>query len=306
MNRITATFCLSVGILAALPTIAVGQNIPELTGRVIDTAEILSPATEKTVSSILESHENSTSNQIAVLTINSLNQEAIETYSLRVARLWGLGTAELDNGVLLLIAVNDREMRIEVGLGLEGVLTDSRAGRIIRGDMRTYFQQGDYDAGVLAAVQNITGVLEGTYDPPEQTSMDRPPIWFGLIFLIVPMMFMFIGIATPGSGRWFLFFFLIPFFLIGGSVVTGTLRGGGLVVGIYAIVFIASTFHPKVKAVRSGKTVKFGPFSATGFSSSSGGSSWSSSGGSSWSSSSGSSFSGGGGSFGGGGSSGGW
>ena len=300
-NRISTAFFLVATIVAALPAIAVGQDVPELTGRVVDLAGILSPTTESTITSILKSHEDSTSNQVAVLTINSLAGEAIGTYSLRVARSWGLGTAELNNGVLLLVAVYDREMRIEVGLGLEGVLTDSRASRIIRGEMRSYFQQGNYDAGVLTAVQNITGVLEGTYDPPESNVMGDVPIWFGLIFLFIPMIFMFIGMFSIGAGRWFLFFFLIPFFLISGMVLTGTFKGGGIVVAIYALIYLGSGFHPKVKAARSGKTVKFGPFSATGFTSSSS----SSSGGSSLSSSS-SSFSGGGGSFGGGGSSGGW
>ena len=296
-----STRILGIAVLLWLISVGLanGQDVPALTGRVVDLADILSDGTERTITNILKAHEDSTSNQIAVLTIPSLQGEAIETYSLNIARTWALGTAEDDNGILLVVAVNDREMRIEVGLGLEGVLTDSRASRIIRGDMRTYFQDGNFDGGVLAGVQQIIGVLDGTYDPPEPDGIDNVPIWFGLAFLIVPLIFMFIGIFTVGFGRWFLFVFLMPFFLISGTLLTASFRGGLIILGIYALIYIGSGFHPKVKAARSGKTVKFGPFSATGITSSS-------SGGSSWSSSSGSSFSGGGGSFGGGGASGGW
>ncbi|NND73345.1 MAG: YgcG family protein [Rhodothermales bacterium] len=288
-----------LAILAVPCNEVVGQDVPTLTGRVVDLADILSNGTERTITGILKAHEDSTSNQIAVLTIPTLSGESIESYSLRVARTWGLGTAENNNGVLLVIAVNDREMRIEVGFGLEGDLTDSRASRIIRGDMRTYFQEGNFDGGVLTGVQQIVGVLDGTFDPPEPEGVGDVPFWFGLIFLAIPMMFMFIGMFTIGSGKWFLFVFLMPFFLISGTLLTGSFPGGLVVLGIYALVYIGSAFHPKVKAARNGKTVKFGPFSATGITSSSSGGGWSSSSG-------GSSFSGGGGSFGGGGASGGW
>ncbi len=98
------------------------QAVPPLTERVVDQADILSPVTEEILTALLAAHEEATSNQVAVLTISSLEGETIEAYSIRVAETWALGAAENDNGVLLLVALNDREMRIEVGLGLEGEL----------------------------------------------------------------------------------------------------------------------------------------------------------------------------------------
>ncbi len=288
-------------IFLAWPVLA-QQSVPPLTGRVVDQADILSPSTENAITALLAAHEDSTSNQVAVLTIPSLEGEAIEDFSIRVAETWGLGAAENDNGVLLLVALNDREMRIEVGLGLEGDLTDAAAGRIIRGEMRPRFREGDFDGGVLVGVQRIVGTIEGTYTPPETSEEEMPPFWFGLIFLLIPSIFAFIGIFSSGGIRWFLFLFLIPFFLTGGFALTGSGVGGMIILGLYAAVYIGSSFHPKIKAAQKGEKVKIGPFTMTGLSSSGGG--WSSGGGGGWSGGGG--FSGGGGSFGGGGSSGGW
>ena len=277
------------------------QAVPPLTGRVVDQADILTPATENVITMLLAAHEEATSNQVAVLTISSLQGETIEGFSIRVAETWALGTAENDNGVLLLVALNDREMRIEVGHGLEGDLTDALANRIIRGEMRPRFREGDFDAGVLAGVQSIVGTIEGTYTPPETSVEGEPPFWFGLIFLLFPSIFAVIGILSSGCMRWFMFLFLIPFYSVGGFVVTGSGVGMLIILGIYAAVYIGSGFHPKIKAAHKGEKVKIGPFTMTGISSSG---SWSSGGGGGWSGGGG--FSGGGGSFGGGGSSGGW
>ncbi len=282
------------------------QAVPALTGRVVDEAGILSAATRQTLSTLLSAHEAATTNQVAVLTVSSLDGETIEAFSLRVAEAWGLGTAENDNGVLLTVAVADRKMRIEVGYGLEGPLPDAVAGRIIRNEIAPHFRQGDYDAGVLAGVQSILGAIEGTYTPAEDDPWqgEKPPLWFGLIFLIVPSIFLFFGIFSTGCARWFLFLFLIPFFAVSGFTMTGAPWGVVAILVLYVAVFLGSSLHPKVRAIRekvreaqkTGKSVKVGPFTVS-TSGSSGGGGWSSGG---------SSFSGGGGSFGGGGASGGW
>ncbi len=290
LKKSTLGLWMSVLMLAwCLP--AQGQDVPTLTGRVVDNADILSSSTEETITTLLATHEEATSNQVAVLTISSLGGETIEGYSIRVAETWGLGTAENDNGVLLLVAVTDREMRIEVGLGLEGVLTDAAASRIIRNEMVPRFRSGDFDGGVLVGVERIVGVIEGTYEPVE-TSDEKPPVWFGLIFIVVPTIFAMLGLTAPGAARWFIFVFLIPFYWVGGLVVTWSLIGATVIAGIYMALFIALQFLPPVQRAQKANKSK-------------GGSSWSSSSSSGWSSSS-SSFSGGGGSFGGGGSSGSW
>ncbi len=281
------------------------KPVPPLTGRVVDLADILSPETERTVEALLAEHEAATSNQVAVLTIPSLDGEPLEDYSLRVARAWQLGTSEFDNGVLLLIAYRDRKIRIEVGYGLEGALPDVVAARIIRHEITPRFREGDFDGGVLAGVRAIVGALEGTYTPPEDTA-DAPPFWAGLLFLTLPMLFAFLALFSYGCARWFLFVFLMPFFWVSGALFFGFPYGGWALWGVYVVGFLALSRHPKVRAaikrMKAGETAKVGPFTFRGGSGSGGafgggGGSFGGGGGG---------FSGGGGSFGGGGASGGW
>ena len=140
-----------VGFLLFAPT-AHALDVPRLAGRVVDLGGVLDDATEAALTARLAAHEDSTSNQIVVLTIPSLDGEVLEAYATRVFRVWGLGQADRDNGVLLLVAVADRELRIEVGYGLEGALTDATAGSIIRNEIVPRFRDGDFDGGVLAFV----------------------------------------------------------------------------------------------------------------------------------------------------------
>jgi len=290
-------------LIGAVPVVQAQPSVPVLTGRVVDRAEILSPTTEATLTARLARHEAATSNQVAVLTIASLEGAAIESFSLRVAETWGLGTAAHDNGVLLLVARDDRALRIEVGRGLEGSLTDVVSGRIIRGVVVPRFRAGDYEGGVASGVEAILGVIEGTYEPPEVAEDEMPllgKLIVGLLFFCMPSLFAFFGVFTPGPIRWFMCVFLLPFFFVSGFLITESPLGGLLIVGLYLLIYISAMFHPKVKAARKGKTVKVGPFTLGGLA---GG--WSSGSGGGWSSGGGG-FSGGGGSFGGGGASGGW
>ncbi len=219
------------------------QAVPALTGRVVDQADILTPATEKAITALLAAHEEATSHQVAVLTIPSLEGEAIEDFSIRVAETWGLGTAENDNGVLLTVAVEDRELRIEVGLGLEGDLADAVAGRIIRNDIVPVFRQGDFDAGVLVGVQSILGVLEGTYTPPEGSSSpsDEVPmvmrIFFAVMFILMPLLAFvpsfFLGGQWGNLGFMGVFIVVVGFvcfFSVIGTVLTAAAYGGLLLV----------------------------------------------------------------------------
>ena len=116
---------LGAGALGAL-------EVPYLAGRVNDLADLMTEEEELRVTSKLEGFERATGAQIAVLTVPTLEGEVLEEYSLRVVETWGLGRAEQDDGVLLLVARDDRKMRIEVGYGLEGDLTDVQCGRILR------------------------------------------------------------------------------------------------------------------------------------------------------------------------------
>ncbi|MDX1546101.1 MAG: TPM domain-containing protein [Rhodothermales bacterium] len=293
-------------LLALLAASGWGQQaVPPLTGRVVDDAGILSESIERTLTDMLAAHEAATSNQVAVLTLPSLGGEPIEALALRVASAWGLGRADADNGVLLLVAVDDRELRIEVGDGLQGALTDAQASRIIRNEIVPLFRGGDYEAGVVAGVGAILGTIEGTYTPAEAPAAGEMPFWIGgLMFLLVPSLFLFFAIITPGGVRWFLFVFLAPFFTVSGFLLSGFALWGALaMLALYVVIFVGASLHPKVQALhrkmraaeKTGSSVKVGPFTMSTSSSSSSG--WSSGG---------SSFSGGGGSFSGGGASGSW
>lgn len=130
------------------------------TNYVTDLAGIVSLEAESALNGYLRRFEQLTTAQIFVLTIQSLEGEPLEDLSVRVAHdMWKIGQAEKDNGVLLLVSLQDREMRLEIGYGLEGVLTDALSRRIIERDMVSYFRQGDYSNGIVSAVGTIARTI---------------------------------------------------------------------------------------------------------------------------------------------------
>lgn len=136
-------------------------SVPTMNGPVNDTANILSSTEEKALDSYLRNLDSQTGIQIAVLTIKSLNGIPLEEYSLAVAEEWKLGQKGQDNGALLLVSYNDRQLRIETGYGLEGSLTDVTSGLIIRTVIAPYFQQGEYGEGIIAGIQTMAGIAVG-------------------------------------------------------------------------------------------------------------------------------------------------
>lgn len=148
-----------------LPFLSHAQlSVPELWGtRVHDEAKVLSHDFVVRLEQVLKQHEDSTSNQIAVLIVPSLEGEIIEEYTLKVAETWKLGQADKDNGVLLFIAIRDRKARIEVGEGLEGVLPDAICNQIIRNELAPYFRQDNYEGGVGASIVSIIKAIGGEY-----------------------------------------------------------------------------------------------------------------------------------------------
>ncbi|MFH1653510.1 MAG: YgcG family protein [Pseudomonadota bacterium] len=300
-----------------LPVSSAAQDVPYLTGRVTDNAQILTPETRQSITGLLKAHEDKTTNQIAVLTVPSLDGEAIEDYADAVFQAWELGKKGVDNGLLILIAPNERRMRIEVGYGLEGDLTDGKAGQIIRNIITPRFKQNDYDGGITAGVEAVITKLEGGelsqeiseeksdeafFEGPDLALMPR--ILIGAFIFGIIGLFTIIGVATPGVG-WFLYFFLIPFWAMFPIVVVGT-RGTFIILIVYVIGFpITKLIFKKTKWYERAKNdlKRKGQASIGGFHFGSGSSSWSSG---SSGFSSGSSFSGGGGSSGGGGASGSW
>ncbi len=164
--REPARLIVFLGILFC-PLVALALNVPALTGRIVDLARVLPAQDADQLAAQLKAHEEKTGNQVAVLILPSLEGESLEEYSHRVATTWKLGQKGTDNGVLLLIALKERKLRIEVGYGLEGTLTDLRSAHIIRNEIVPHFKAGDIPAGVRAGTQAILETIEGTYSAKE-------------------------------------------------------------------------------------------------------------------------------------------
>ncbi len=138
-------------------------DVPDLKGRVNDYGNMLSSSTERQLDALLEDLEQTDSTQIVVLTIKSLEGDSLEDFSMRVAEKWKIGQKGNDNGAILLVSKNDRKLRIEVGYGLEGTLTDLTSGRIIRNVIVPYFKSGDFDAGISNGVQAMIQAVRGEF-----------------------------------------------------------------------------------------------------------------------------------------------
>ena len=200
-------------LLAGLFAAVQAAELPALTGRVVDDANIIDAGTEAALSTKLADFEKKSSDQIVVATIPSLDGEAIEPYANRLFRAWRLGQAGEDNGILLLVAPNDRKMRIEVGYGLEGTLTDLHSKLIIENTMVPAFRSGDYSGGISGAVDDIVMVLEGNGDELEARARrnaqaeegDDAVDWIVVLFFIL-WLSIFIGgfgmtLLAPIFGR---------------------------------------------------------------------------------------------------------
>ena len=152
---------LSLLLLVFLGTPAFAQNFPPLTGRVVDAAGIIPDEEEATLVDFLARHEAKTTNQVVVATVPSLEGQSIEEYGVALGRAWGIGQKDKNNGAILLVAPNEREVRIEVGYGLEGELTDAISKLIIEGSILPRFRSGDMVGGIRRGAEDIVAVLEG-------------------------------------------------------------------------------------------------------------------------------------------------
>lgn len=169
-------------------------EVPALKGRVNDYADMISPAAENSIEQKLRSFEESDSTQVVILTVNSLEGDAMEDFTIRTAEKWKIGQAKKDNGVILFASKNDRRMRIEVGRGLEGVLTDLLSGRILDTVIRPKFKAGDFDGGFTDGIDAIISACRGEFknDSPARPSESEGPssnlitiLFIGLYFLVI-------------------------------------------------------------------------------------------------------------------------
>jgi uncharacterized protein len=163
-------------------------EVPELRSRVTDLADVLSVSEERQLTERLAAIEANEGKQFAVLTLTSLEGEAIEDFGIRVVEKWQLGAKGVDDGLLVLVAKNDRRMRIEVGYGLEGAIPDALAGRVIRDVMAPEFRNGNYYAGIDQAVSYLERAAAGeAVSPPRRSNDDADDGFPFFAFLIFPL-----------------------------------------------------------------------------------------------------------------------
>ena len=194
---------LFVTVLCA--TSAVAQTLPKPAGRVTDLANVIDPGTEANIAARLDQLERQTSSEVAVVTVPSLDGVPVDDYAVRLFKEWGIGQARQDNGVLVLVAPNEREMRIEVGYGLEGILPDGLAGEIIRDQFIPRFREDDYNGGIRDGVARVVDVVEKQQVLTaeelakfnDQSGGDDLPVWIIIPFLGV---FVTIGFTMAGIG----------------------------------------------------------------------------------------------------------
>jgi uncharacterized protein len=282
--------------------------VPPLVGRVVDQTGTLSSGDVATLNQTLRYFEARKGSQIAVLIVPTTDGEAIEQFSLRVAETWKIGRKKIDDGALVVVAKNDRHLRIEVGYGLEGALTDVTSKRIIDEIITPRFRSGDFAGGISAGVDRIIRVVDGEKLPGVEPQHWQAPA-SGLLNHIDPIFASFVLFGFGALMRKLLGALL-------GATVTGGIVGalawyvsGSFAAALLAtvVVFMMALVAEILAAANQGGGAGRHRRSGWGDSSSSSGSSWSSGSSSSSDSSSSSSDSGGGGgSFGGGGASGSW
>ncbi|WP_345978986.1 TPM domain-containing protein [Sulfurimonas sp. HSL3-2] len=218
-------------------------HFPSLSGRVVDEANILTGAQKKQLTDQLQTLEKQTSDQVVVVTLKSLQGNTIEVFGFRLGRHWQIGQKEKNNGVLLIVAPKERKVRIEVGYGLEGILTDGLSKMIIDNDIVPSFKKGNMQEGIMKGTKSILEVLQGQYVPPKKNNVSRTDkgavsfgvgvaVFFGLLFaaplfnsiinnmLLISIVnsiivfFTFVGVGPLGEA------FAMGVFMFFGSIVT--------------------------------------------------------------------------------------
>lgn len=280
-------------VLASNTALAAAPEFPALTGRVVDEAGVLSPQFKSEISTQLAGHERATTNQVVVVTLKTLHGYDISDYGYQLGRHWGIGQKGKNNGALLIIAPNEKKIRIEVGYGLEGTLTDAVSRDIIERFIKPSLRQQNIEQGIRAGVGAILAALSGEYTPAPPTSSptrheDIPvgAVLFGILAFLHFVTRLAPRGAKRGKGRWFA--------AAGIGGVIGILFW--FLTGILVLALVLAVIAFLLTLLLDGRS------GGGGWGGSSGG--WGGGGG--WSGGGDGGFSGGGGSFGGGGASGDW
>jgi uncharacterized protein len=219
--RIVAAALAFLALLCAGAALAAQLTFPPLTGRVVDDAGVLSDDTKARLTGLLQQLEQKTGDQLVVVTLKSLQGQDIATYGYQLGRAWGIGQKKKNNGAVLIVAPSEHKVRIEVGYGLEGELTDAASRIIIENAMLPQFRSGNYDAGVEQGTVEIVRLIGGgkvdlSKEPeapqPEHQDKGGGIPWVVIAFILVWIIF--------GRGLW-------PLLFLGGSGRRGGGFGGG-------------------------------------------------------------------------------
>ena len=296
LRRAALSLAAMLSLAAAALAPACAQTFPQLSGRVVDEAQILDASTRAALTQKLADLEAKTTDQLVVVTVRSLQGLAIEDFGVRLGRQWQIGQKDKNNGVLLIVAPTDRKVRIEVGYGLEGVLPDAVASFIIQQSILPRFRANDFAGGIVRGVDDVFSALTGDAAEWKARAARAQPSRFTRIMR---------GVAATLSWIPQDFVIIIGLFVLATVLSLVSLVWLRLILPVLLWIGIALGLVSRDRwaalARRQAKWQFLDVFTSTGTTSTG----WSSSSGSSWSSS-GSGFSGGGGSFGGGGSSGSW
>jgi uncharacterized protein len=231
-HRAGAAVLAALLLLAAFP--APAQQlvpVPPLTAPVTDLTGTLAPDQVAALDAKLRAFEQGKGSQVAVLIVPTTQPESIEQYSLRVAEAWRLGRGNVDDGALLIVALEDRKLRIEVGYGLEGALPDATANRIIDQDIAPQFRRGDYYGGIATGVDRMLRVIDG--EPLPEPELRSPSQGVPGLFTLLPFLFIFAMVGGSLLRR--------MFGRVGGALAVGGLVGflAWVLVGVLGLALVA-------------------------------------------------------------------
>lgn len=226
-----------LGLFVSAGAALAAPKFPPLTGRVVDNANLLSPEAEQKLTGELADLETKTGRQMVVATLPDLGGYEIEDYGYQLGRAWGIGDKTRNDGVLLLVAPNDKKVRIDVGYGLEGVLTDALSSVIIQTKILPAFRSGKFEDGVMSGAEAVIGQLSLPDDQAKAIAASPPAVksqsggGIPIVFIVLIIFWVISGIlrggrrgrAGRGGGLWW----LLPMLLSGGGRGGGSWGGGG-------------------------------------------------------------------------------
>ncbi len=235
-SRAAALLVAAIAILfTGLPASAAAPTFPPLSGRVVDGAEILSPAVEAELTAKLQALETATGRQLVVATLPSLQGYEIEEYGYQLGRAWGIGSADKDDGAVFIVAPNERDVRIEVGYGLEGVLTDALSSVILQNRVLPAFRDGDMPGGIVAGTDAIIEQLSLDQAAAEERVQAATAQAQGggaidteaVIFVVLVVLWVIMSLMRGRGRRRSRFGWVAPLIIAGASRRSGGDWGGG-------------------------------------------------------------------------------